>query len=51
MNDQNKAGVETETVHTYTAIRQNLKWFRTSQRQRDIAKIFARKSREIAKAQ
>ena len=36
VNDQNKASVETEIVHTNTAqiqLRRNLKWFRTSQRQ------------------
>ena len=50
MNDQNKAGVRLRQF-TQIQLRRNLKWFRTSQRQRDIAKIFARKSREIAKAQ
>ena len=50
MNDQNKAGVRLKQF-TQIQLRRNLKWSRTSQRQRDIAKIFARKSREIAKAQ
>ena len=50
VNDQNKAGVETEQF-TQIQLRRNLKWFCTSQRQRDIAMIFARKSRAIAKAQ
>ena len=49
-NDQNKAGVRLKQF-TQIQLRRNLKWSRTSQRQRDIAKIFARKSREIAKAQ
>ena len=53
MNDQNKAGVRLRQFTQFTQIqlRRNLKWSRTLQRQRDIAKIFARKSREIAKAQ
>ena len=50
-NDQNKAGVRLRQFTQIQLIRRNLKWSRTSQRQRDIAKIFARKSREIAKAQ
>ena len=50
MNDQNKAGVRLRQF-TQIQLRRNLKWFRTSQRQRDIAKIFAKKSRKIAKAQ
>ena len=50
VNDQNKAGVKTGQF-TQIQLRLNLKWFRTSQRQRDIAKIFARKSRGIANAQ
>ena len=50
MNDQNKTGVRLKQF-TQIQLRRNLKWSRTSQRQRDIAKIFARKSREIAKAQ
>ena len=51
MNDQNKAGVRLKQFTQIQQLRRNLKWSRTSQRQRDIAKIFARKSREIAKAQ
>ena len=53
MNDQNKAGVRLRQFTQFTQIqlRRNLKWSRTLQRQRDIAKIFARKSQEIAKAQ
>ena len=50
VNDQNKAGVRLRQF-TQIQLRRNLKWSRTSQRQRDIAKIFARKSQEIAKAQ
>ena len=50
VNDQNKAGVKLRQF-THIQLRRNLKWFRTSQQQRDIAKIFARKRQEIAKAQ
>ena len=46
--DQNKAGVRLRQF-TQIQLRRHLKWYRTSQRQRDIAKIFAEKVEKLLK--